>query len=104
VNDDDIKASLCLAAKWSRDELDAYINASNWLFAAANGLTPHGDVSCPESNAKVVVSTSNQVMTPTTATTIPCGTSTVSVTPTIPATEMPLWPTNPTEMEPHDLP
>jgi hypothetical protein len=46
MNDDDIRASIRQGQEWTQQELDAYVNASNWLWAAAQGLTPQGDVSC----------------------------------------------------------
>jgi len=76
MNDDDIRASMKLAQEWSQDELDAYVNATNWLAAAAAGIIPTGDVSWR--HAKDAGSPSNQAMMSPTPT--PGSSSTMTAT------------------------
>ena len=46
MTNQEVYESALLAREWSRQEVYAYVNALNWLYQAANGVTPHGDASC----------------------------------------------------------
>jgi len=60
MNDDDIRASIRQGQEWTQQELDAYVNAQNWLYAAAAGLVPKGDASCRTAHS--AVNPSNRAM------------------------------------------
>jgi hypothetical protein len=46
MTDDDIKASMALAAKWSKDELDAYVNSSKESQGKVDDLLDYYQIAC----------------------------------------------------------